>query len=199
MESVQLTDYEYMMCVLFSEESARSQQKIEFGNHMTNERSNRRVREDTLCGKLAEVAIAKWLRQNYKLHLPVNYEVYPRGEWDDQDITVNGKTIDIKTTQYGHHLLLEENKVLFRQKQGKSPDMYIMCKTDMEKRAVGIIGCISFQRLIAPGNANVKRFRKGELIPDTQTEFKADSYCVEFGGLCSVKTAFDYILGKKAG
>lgn len=194
MENIQLTDYEYTLCVLFSEESARSQQKIVFGNHKTNERSNRRVREDTLCGKLAEVAIAKWLRENYKLHLPVNYEVYPRGEWDDEDIIVNGKTIDIKATQNGRFLLLEENKVNFRQKQGKLPDMFIMCRTEIEKRTVDIVGCISSKRLVSPENDKVKRLREGDLIPGTQVKIQTNNYCVAFSDLSSVKTAFDYIL-----
>lgn len=193
MRTIQLTDYEYMMCVLFSEESARSQQKNEFGNKMTAKRGIREIREDTLCGKMAEVAIAKMLREDYKLHLPVNYEVYPRGEWDDEDITVNGRTIDIKSTQKGHFLLIEQNKIDFRTRQRKLPDIIIMCKTDMDKRQVNIVGCISTKKLIDPGNTKVKKLKAGENIPGTYVKLQADNYCIDFNDLCSIKTAFDYI------
>lgn len=194
MRKIQLTDYEYMMCVLFSEESARSQQKIEFGNKATAKRFNREIREDTLCGKMAEVAFARMLREDYKLHLPVNYEVYPRGEWDDEDVIVNGKTIDIKSTQRGRFLLIENNKLNFRKKQGKIPDIIVMCRTDVENRLVEIVGCISTKKLSDDGNQKVKRLKAGELIPGTNVRLQADNYCVRFEDLCDIKTALDYFL-----
>lgn len=194
MRMIQLTDYEYMMCVLFSEESARSQQKIEFGNKATAKRINRDIREDTLCGKMAEVAFAKMLREDYKLHLPVNYEVYPRGEWDDEDIIVNGKTIDIKSTKYGKFLLIENSKIDFRQKQGKTPDIIVMCRTDVENRLVEIVGCISTKKLSDDRNQKVKRLKAGELIPGTNVKLQADNYCVRFNDLCDIRTAFDCIV-----
>ena len=193
MRMIQLTDYEYMMCVLFSEESARSQQKIEFGNKATAKRVNRDIREDTLCGKMAEVAFAKMLREDYKLHLPVNYEVYPRGEWDDEDIIVNGKTIDIKSTKRGKFLLIENSKIDFRQKQGKTPDIIVMCRTDVEYRSVEILGCISTKKLTDSSNTNVKRLKTGDYIPGTTVSLKTDNYCIKVEDLCDVNTAFDYI------
>ena len=193
MRTIQLTDYEYMMCVLFSEESARSQQKIEFGNKSTAKRINREIREDTLCGKMAEVAFARMLREDYKLHLPVNYEVYPRGEWDDEDVIVNGKTIDIKSTQRGRFLLIENNKLNFRKKQGKIPDIIVMCRTDVENRLVEIVGCISTKKLSDDGNQKVKRLKAGEMIPGTSVKLQANNYCIRFEDLCDVNVALDYI------
>jgi len=190
---IELTEHEYLMCVLFAEQSARSQQRIEFGNHKTEKRPLREVREDTLCGKMGEVAVAKFLR-GYSLRLPVNYEVYPRGEWDDEDFIVNGLSVDVKTTQRGRSLLLEKNKVDFRVKQGKFPDIIILCRADVETLKVCIIGCISTKKLIDPSNDKVRRLRAGENIPGTNTALQADNYCVFFEDLCDVKTAFDFIL-----
>lgn len=190
----QLSDYEYIMCVLFSEKSARSQQQIEFGNKSTSKRSIREIREDTLCGKMGEVAVVKLLREEYDIHIPVNYEVYPCGDWDDEDIFIRGLSIDVKATQKGRYLLLERTKVEFRKRQGKLPDIIIMCRADIEKMQAEIIGCISMSKLTDPGNPKVKKLLAGECIPGTQVRLQADNYCVEFEDLCDVKTAFDYIL-----
>lgn len=191
---IKLTDYEYLLCVLFSEKSARSQQQIEFGNKKTAKRPLKEIREDTLCGKMAEVAVVKFLREQYSLHLPVNYEIYPRGDWDDEDIIVNGKTIDVKSTNaYGKFLLIEESKVDFRKRQDKVPNMFIQCKTYVDEMQVEIVGCISAKKLTDPANNKVIRLKAGECIPGTQTELQADNYCVKHEDLCDIKTAFDYI------
>lgn len=191
---VQITDYEYIMCVLFSEQSARSQQRIEFGSKETAKRSVLEVKEDTLIGKMGEVAVVKLLREQYGLHLPVNYEVYPRGEWDDEDIIVNGLTVDIKATKNGKYLLLEKNKLDFRMKQGKVPDMIIMSKANIENLTVDIVGCISTIKLVDPRNEKVKVLEAGRYIPNTKVPLQADNYCIAFSDLCDIKTAFDYIL-----
>jgi len=196
MSVVKLTEYEYTLCVLFSEKSARSQQQIEFGNKQTDRRPVREIREDTLCGKMAEVAVVKMLREEYGLHLPVNYEVYPRGEWDDEDIIINGRTVDVKATQKGRFLLLEKNKIDFRKDQNRLPDIIIMCRTDIDAMQVEIDGCITTKKLTDPKNEKVKWLKAGEAIPGTQVKLQADNYCVEISDLCSAKTAFDYIVGR---
>ena len=191
---VKLTDYEYTLCVLFSEQSARSQKQIEFGNKETAKRSIFEIKEDTLCGKMGEVAVVKLLHERYGLHIPVNYEVYPIEEGDDEDITLNGVTIDVKTSKYGKYLLLEQNKVDLRMRQGLLPDMLIMCKADIADRAVDIVGCISTRRLVDPENAKVKRLEAGRYIPETRVPLQADNYCVAFSDLYEVTKAFDHIV-----
>ena len=63
------------MCVQFSNESAKSQQDIEFGQRNTAPRSIKEIARDNLIGKMAEVAVVKMLREDYQLHLPINYEI----------------------------------------------------------------------------------------------------------------------------
>ena len=193
-----LSDYEYTLCILFADKSARSQRQIEFGNQNTSKRSLREIREDTLIGKMGEVAVAKMLREEYGVHVPVNYEIYPRGDWDDEDIIINGLTVDVKATEKGHCLLLEKNKVDFRIEQGLFPDMIIMCKTNVEEMTVDIVGCISSKRLVDPGNTRVKRLQEGRYIPGTKVPLQSDNYCVEFSDLTGIKEALDYIFSKKA-
>ncbi len=199
--TIQLTDHEYNMCVQFSNESAKSQQDIEFGQRNTTPRSVKEIARDNLIGKMAEVAVVKMLREDYQLHLPINYEIYPRGEWDDNDIEVNRWTIDIKSTRKGHFLLFEHNKVNFRKENGKLPDMIIMCRTPWNEatdspasHAVELIGCISMRKLLNPNNKFVYNLKAGECIPGTRSRLQAANYAVEFGNLSDIKVAMDYVL-----
>ena len=195
---ITLTDGEYKRCREFALESAQSQQPIEFGNKQTSERSIEDIAKDTIIGKMAEVAVVKFLREKYGLHLPVNYEVYPRGEWDDEDVVVNGRTIDIKATRKGHCLMVEKSKMLFRLKQNRVPNIVIACKIK-EERKVELVGAISTWRLVRPDGDKILFLKKGEFIPGTKYRLKTDNYVVEFKNLCDVRTAFDYVLKEATG
>lgn len=192
-----LSENEYRRCREFALESAQSQQRYEFGNKETTERSVEKTAENTLIGKMAEVAVVKFLREKYGLHLPVNYEVYPRGEWDDEDVIVNGRTIDIKATR-GHCLIVEKSKMLFRLKQNKVPNIIVACRIK-EERKVEIAGAISAWRLVRPDGDKIMFLRKGEFIPGTKCRMKTDNYVVEHKNLCDVRTAFDYVLREATG
>ena len=193
-----LSENEYRRCKEFALESAQSQQRIEFGNKNTSERSFGDIAEDTLVGKMAEVAVVKFLREKYGLHLPVNYEVYPRGEWDDEDVIVNGRTIDIKATRKGHCLMVEKSKMLFRLKQDRVPNIIVACKIKDERR-VELVGAISTWRMVRPDGEKTLFLRKGDFIPGTRFRLKTDNYVVEFKNLCDVRTAFDYVLREATG
>lgn len=193
-----LTESEYKRCEDFALESAKSQQRIEFGNSQTKERSVEDIAKDTIVGKMAEVAVVKFLREQYGLHLPVNYEVYPRGEWDDEDVVVNGRTIDIKATRKGKNLLVEKSKMLFRLKQDRVPNIIVACKIK-EERKVELVGAISTWRMVRPDGDKILFLRKGEYIPGTKFKLKADNYAVSFENLCDVRTAFDYVLKEATG
>lgn len=193
---MELNDGEYKRCLEFAMESAKSQQRVEFGNKQTSERSVEDIARDTIVGKMAEVAVVKFLRE-YGLHLPVNYEVYPRGEWDDEDVVVNGRTIDIKATRKGHCLMVEKSKMLFRLKQDRVPNIIVACKIKDERR-VELVGAISTWRMVRPDGEKILFLKKGEFIPGTRYRLKTDNYVVEFKNLCDIRKAFDYVL-KDAG
>ena len=101
---VNLTSDEMEKCISFSKKSAESQQPIEFGQHDTLPRDTAEIARDNLIGKMAELAVSRKLRELFGLHIPIDYEIYPRGEWDDCDISINGWNIDIKSTRIGHPL-----------------------------------------------------------------------------------------------
>lgn len=157
-----------------------------------------------MIGKMAEVAFARMLKEDFNIDIPLDFEIYGRGRWDDNDMVINGWNIDIKSTRIGHWLLIEWSKLNFRQKQGKLPHAIFMCKTlwDMEsdtpKGPVELVGSISLNRLVA-NNPHVTCIRKGERLPGTRAFLQADNYGVKFEHLNSNwHEVIGYILNNSA-
>ncbi len=187
--TVALTPEEMQRCIEFSEKSANTQQDIEFGQKDTKSRPVPEIARDNLIGKMAEVAVLKMLRQKFDIHYPVNYEIYPRGEWDDCDVKIGAWSIDIKSTRNGKWLLFETNKLKMRQNQKiNNLDALIMCRTPWDRDrdtpigTVELVGLISMQKLLS-NNPVVKHLRKGDYIPNTNSRLQADNLAVAFADL----------------
>lgn len=186
---ITLTPDEMQKCVEFSQKSAETQQDIEFGQKDTKPRPTKEIARDNLIGKMAEVAVLRMLREKYGIHYPVNYEIYPRGEWDDCDVKIGGWSIDIKSTRIGKWLLFETNKLKMRQSQKiNNLDALIMCKTpwNMDKDepigTVELIGLISMKKLLS-SDPKVKHLKKGDFIPNTKSKLQAENLAVAFDDL----------------
>jgi hypothetical protein len=200
MVEIVLSEYDMALCRMFSQESALTQQRIEFGQRSTKERRLSEIARDNLIGKMGEVAVSKYLYRQWGIKAPVNFDIYPRGDCDDVDITVNGWGIDIKTTRFGCNLLFERRKLEFRRQDGSIPDALVICKVpwneardEPEGYGVRIIGCISIMNLINPNNRNVLTLAKGQCIPGTKTQLQADNYVVPFGRLCGIAESVEYM------
>ena len=96
-----LTKSEIDKCIEFSYKCAEAQQAIEFGQDDTVPRGIEEIGRDNLIGKVAEVAFSKMLLRDFDLKVPLDFECYPRGKWDDQDTIINGWRIDVKGTRWG--------------------------------------------------------------------------------------------------
>lgn len=186
---ITLTPDEMQKCIEFSQKSAETQQDIEFGQKDTKPRPTKEIARDNLIGKMAEVAVLRMLREKYGIHYPVNYEIYPRGEWDDCDVKIGGWSIDIKSTRIGKWLLFETNKLKMRQSQkNNNLDALIMCKTpwNMDKDepigTVELIGLISMRKLLS-SDPKVKHLKKGDFIPNTKSKLQAENLAVAFDDL----------------
>ena len=161
-----LSDSELEKCKVFSVKSAKTQQAIEFGQADTKARSETEIARDNLIGKMAEVAFARMLKEDFEIDIPLDFEVYDRGKWDDNDMVINGWNIDIKSTRIGHWLLIEWSKLNFRQKQGELPHAFFMCKTDwdmkndVQKGTVELVGSISLNKL-RKDRPNIHIIKKG--------------------------------------
>lgn len=188
--TMELTEAEMEKCISFSRKSAETQQAIEFGQRDTIPRKTQEIARDNLIGKMAEVAIARMLREDFGIHFPVNFEIYPRGEWDDCDVQIKGWNVDIKSTRTGQWLLFEVDKLRMRQNQpiNNLPDAVFMCKTPWDRNndtpigSVELIGAISLKVLLTP-DKRILKLRKGECIPNTNARLQADNYAVNFSHL----------------
>ena len=82
-------------------------------HHRTDGQLQRRAGEqfcNTFQGKLAEVVLRKYFLDNGLNCGKPDFEVYGEGVWDDTDLTVNGKTISVKSAAHFSNLLLLERK-----------------------------------------------------------------------------------------
>ena len=197
---VHLTEYQYTLCDMFSKESAKTQRQIEFGSKETAPRDIKEISRDNMIGKMAEAAVSTFIREEFGKCIPVNYEIYSRGQYDENDITINGWEIDVKATRKGQYLLLEKSKVDFRIKEHNLPDAIIMCKVpwneeeDLPKcRAVDIVGCVSIKKLLH-SKSGILRIKKGDCIPGTKCVLQADNYVIHFDDLTDIKKSAKYMI-----
>lgn len=186
---VVLTEMEYDKCVDFARKCALNQQRIEFGQRDTKPRATDEISRDNLIGKMAEVAFSRMLHDVYQIDVGLDFNYYPRGEWDDQDAVINGWRIDVKATRKGGRwMLIEWSKLDFRQKQEKLSHLYAMAIVDWDRtrdlpsRRVEVVGCASVMKL-RPGVPTTLVLRKGAYIPGTKTPLQADNYGISFSDL----------------
>ena len=184
-----LTDEEMAQCREFAAVSAASQQAVEFGQHTTKARSEKEIARDNLIGKIAETAFSKMMKGKYGIDVPLDFNFYPRGVWDDQDAEINGWRIDVKGSRKGGHwLLIEWNKLVFRQRDDKLSHLYVMFivdwirKTDTPTGRVRYCGAASLNRL-KDNVPTTQIFRKGSVLPGTHTVLQADNYGIRVENL----------------
>lgn len=186
---IDLSTDELEQCIEFSYECAKNQQKIEFGQTDTLPRSRLEIGRDNLIGKIAEVAFSKMLKEHFGIIITLDFNYYPRGAWDKHDAEINGWCIDVKgTRQGGQWLLVEWNKLNFRQKEGRLSHLYVASSVfwnreqDVPTGKVDIVGCASIQRL-KPDVKGTLVLRKGDYIPNTNMRLQADNYAIHFNDL----------------
>lgn len=188
--NVILTDDELEQCREFSQVSAATQQAVEFGQHTTEPRSQQEISRDNLIGKIAEVAFCKIMQENYDIDVPLDFNYYPRGQWDDQDAKIYGWCIDIKGTRKGGRwMLIEWNKLDFRQRYNNLCQVYAMFtvdwnrKTDMPTGRASYEGAITLKWL-SEDFPSTRVIRRGEKLPGTEnTYLQADNYGIRFRDL----------------
>jgi len=188
---IELTRKELDRCREFSYKCALNQQSIEFGQSDTVERSDTEIGRDNYIGKIAEVAFAKMMKAKFNIDITLDFEYYPRGEWDGQDTVINGWKIDVKgTRQGGKWMLIEWNKIDFRQRDKDLSHMFVMASvfwdrdTDKPTGKVDLVGCASILKL-QNGIENTVVMRKGTLLPGTKkpVPLQADNYGIKFENL----------------
>ena len=187
--NIMLSQQELKACKHFSIKSAYNQQEVEFGESSTKPRSVREIARDNLIGKIAEVAFCKVMHENYGIDIALDFNYYPRGQWDRQDAAINNWRIDIKATRKGGQwMLIDWNKLNFRQHNDELSHIYLMFtvdwdrKTDMPTGKVSYEGAASLSKLSTSCQTTYV-LRKGEYIPNTNTPLQTDNFGIHFGEL----------------
>ncbi len=181
-KNITLSDDEMRRCREFSGKSAVNQQPIEFGEKTTAPRSVQETARDNLIGKIAETAFSKMMRENYGIEIALDFNYYPRGEWDDQDAEVNGWRIDVKgTRQGGRWLLVDWNKLDFRQKDNKLSHVYVMFSVGWNRDADQPTGHASYEGFVTLARLgkqvpNTEILPMKSYIPGTRKLLQADNY-----------------------
>ncbi len=195
---IQLSETEIGQCNDFAKRCAENQQKIEFGQKDTARRSIQEIARDNLIGKIAEVAFAKMLREHYCITVSLDFKIYPRRVWDTEDAVINNWRIDIKATRRGRWLLIEWNKLNFRQIENRLPHLFVMARVAWESKkdfpigTADLVGCVTLDKL-RPDVEHTLVLKKGDCIPKTNTRLQADNYAIELGYL---ETDWDSIIKK---
>ncbi len=188
-KKIQLTPEELTRCIEFSKKCAPNQQPIEFGQQSTKARLVTEISRDNLIGKIAETGFSKMMKENYGLDIPLDFNYYPRGQWDDQDAAINGWRIDIKGTRKGGKwMLIEWNKLDFRQKDNNLSHVYVMFSVDWNRKTDTPTGLVSYEGAVSLNKLRAdcpttKVFYKGDILPGTHTVLQADNYGVLFSDL----------------
>ena len=186
---IALTSEQLEKCREFSKRSASSQQAIEFGQRTTKARSVKEIARDNLIGKIAEVAFSKMMKENYDIDVPLDFNYYPRGQWDNQDAEINGWRIDVKGTRKGGRwMLVEWNKLNFRQRYNNLSHIYVMFTVDWDRKTDQPTGMVSYQGAVSLDKLNDRCkttvvLRKGDTLPGTRTLLQTDNYGIFFSDL----------------
>ncbi len=86
------------------------------GNHnpdMIMEREDWEIFRDDFRGKLGEVALRKVIKKYISwahINEEIDYHVYPRGEWDSNDLVVEGLHINVKSAKGKSRFLMVERE-----------------------------------------------------------------------------------------
>lgn len=118
----------------------------------TETRTLKRVTEDVLRGRLAEVAVYKYLKDRFgEMVSDLDFELYPKGITDDADIQVRDIRISIKSSKPNSSCLMIETAKFDLTRNGEligvdrkaSPDFFIFVQVDIKKMEASICGAMS--------------------------------------------------------
>lgn len=169
--SIGLTENEFHQCEDFAKNSAKTQREYRSGG--TQVRGTSLIEQDTLRGKTAEVIAKKFLGQEplNVVGIELDFGVYPRGIWDQQDFSVNGFKIAVKSAKWFSRWLLIESKDIAR---GDLYDFYILVTITKDFSSGTIIGYATKEEILS--DSKTFKLKRGEPIPRTSTALDADNH-----------------------
>lgn len=183
-----LSDEDLNCCIEFSKKSAPTQQDIEFGQHDIKARDVEEIARDNLIGKIAEVAFKRIVEANYPNagEIPLDFDVYERGVYDNQDANIKGTLIDIKATREGGEwFLIEWNKLNFRAREKHLPHYFVFFTVGWDRETDQPTGTATFEGIVpiewlskehVDREERILVLKKGDELPGKKVSLQADNY-----------------------
>lgn len=139
------------------------------------------------------------LRDEYGISVELDFNYYPIGVWDEQDVQINGWCIDVKGTRPGGKwLLVEWNKLRFRKEEGKLPHVIVAAVVGWDRdkdqpTGTADIKGYCFLEQLKDGVEGTHLLKKGKQLPETSVLLQADNFGRRF---CSLEKNWDTLLSK---
>lgn len=176
---IYINKFEYDSCVNFAKNSIGNQREISFGQK-GEVRSETEMYNNTLQGKLGEIAFKKFIDLSEFNSVDLDFQIYPRGQWDDGvDLYINKLSVDIKSVKsISKWFLLEVNKI-----SSINSDVFVITSVDSKKdncTYVNIKGFCSVKKIISK-----PILKRGDCIPNTKCKLKTDNYSMLIKDLCT--------------
>lgn len=169
--NIELNDEEYLKCRNFANESAKSQREYRSGGSQF--RVLKTIEYDTLRGKVGEYVVKKFLEQEpFNIdEIELDFNIYPRGEWDNQDFVIGNRRISIKSVKSFSNWLLLETKDILRE---DLYDYYILVAVAKDYKSGVIKGFATKNDIL--NDSKTCKLKRGENIPGTGTPLDANNY-----------------------
>lgn len=164
-QEVYLSPEEAEQCKQFARKSALTQKEKRSGG--TRTRMIEEIETDIQRGKTGEALVKKFMKQ-FGIKIELDFNIYPRGQWDDGDFIVNGKKFSIKASKYFASWLLLETEDIDR---GYVFDYYIFVNVDRNLKQGIIRGYATLSDL-----DGFEKLKKGEFLPGTRAVLDADNH-----------------------
>ncbi len=181
---IQISEKEYLEALNFSISSSVGQRET-FGSQ-GRMRSIDEIRQNTLLGKVGEIIVFNFFRDKLKIKIDsIDFNIYPRGKWDNGDLSINGKSIQIKASKISAKWLMVEKH------EFDSTDcrVYFMVVVASDFRSGEILGFASRKDFKNPHRS--MHVKKGETIPRTKTILQNDNYMIHKDKLRNSLDDFD--------
>ena len=183
-----IMDEEYNKCEDFSNKSSKTQRENRSGGDQI--RPLNIIRSDTFRGKVGEVIVNHFLKQKQFNHnIKLDFEIYPRGEWDLGDFHIEDKKYSIKSVKWFSNWLLLESKDIER---GEISDYYILVTVDEDFKSGAIKGYATKKEIL--NDENTFKLKKGEVIPNTSTKLDANNHARHANNLHNTEKEWTEIL-----
>ena len=159
----------------------QSQLKISnanFGQKDSGNRDREIMLRDMLVGKAGEVALQKFLKDSFDIHVDIDWEIYDKFTGDAQDFLIHHHRFEVKSIKRGNWFLIEQDTLARRKAQRTVPHYYVLVhvpfneQTNRPLNHAYILGYCSLDDLASSENLLLK----GSELPDKKVKLLATNF-----------------------